>query len=109
MVNNRALIRVSTLRGFKISTFSRFDEMPGEFGSSAPLWGLPLPALIPKLHLPSRSRRGRYGLSCGPVRWRFKFLITSWALGNLSLISFVLGRKCEFPRNLRTGPISPRG
>ena len=26
-----------------------------------------------------------------------------------TIFATILGRKCEFPRNLRTGPISPRG
>ena len=35
--------------------------------------------------------------------------VLSFGIAFSGLLLVVLGRKCEFPRNLRTGPISPRG
>ncbi len=47
------------------------------------------------------------------VRRLLVLVVPAWpclvVIGSFVLWLVLLGRKCEFPRNLRTGPISPRG
>jgi hypothetical protein len=74
-------------------------------------------------YTPSRSRLLRYGAVVRSMVRRglgafflgclvLCFFCSRWSFslhGMLDLGCWVLGRKCGFPRNLRTGPISPRG